>query len=98
VKPCVGGPRPLWRRGDPGPVDQCRGTRLFRLSLTFARRLLVCRAPRLPDDIYHILHRSFAHIQDAQEHRECGCALIDTSMEAILKSRDVLKRLRDDGF
>jgi len=65
------------------------------------RRIEDVRCPAvkgLPDDVYHILHHSFVHILKMRRSIESADALIDTSMEAILKSREVLKRLRDDGF
>ena len=52
----------------------------------------------LPDDIYHILHHSFVEILMMRRSIESADAHIDTSREAILKSREALKRVRDDGF
>jgi len=52
----------------------------------------------LSDDIYHILHHSFVHILKMRRSIESADVLIEASMEAILQSREVLKRVQDDGF
>jgi hypothetical protein len=52
----------------------------------------------LPDDIYHMLHHSFVDILKMRRSIERADVLIDASREAALESREVLKRLRDDGF
>ena len=52
----------------------------------------------LPDDVYHILHHSFVHILKMRRSIESADVHIDASVEAILESRDVLKRVRDNGF
>ena len=49
----------------------------------------------LPDDIYHILHHSFLKMRRSIESVD---ALIDTSIEAVLESREMLERLRNNGF
>jgi len=46
----------------------------------------------LPDDIYHMLHHSFVDIVRMRRTIESIDALIDQSMEAILESREILKR------
>jgi hypothetical protein len=65
------------------------------------KRLEDVRCPAvkgLPDDIYHILHHSFVEILKMRRSIESADAHIDTSREAVLKSHEVLKRVRDDGF
>jgi len=66
---------------------------------TLRRRLPVedVRCPNvkgLPDDVYHLLHHSFADILKMRRSIENVDVRIDTSMEAILKSRELLKCLR----
>ena len=45
-----------------------------------------------------MLHHSFVDILKMRRSIESTDASIETSMEAILKSHEVLKRVRDDGF
>jgi len=52
----------------------------------------------LPDDIYHMLHHSFVDILKMRRSIEIVDVLINESRMAALESRDVLKRVRDDGF
>jgi len=52
----------------------------------------------LPDDVYHVLHHSFVDILKMRRSIETADMLIDTSREAVLDSREVLRRARDDGF
>jgi len=52
----------------------------------------------LPDDIYHILHHSFVEILKMRRSIESADAHMDTSREAVPKSCEALKRVRDDGF
>jgi len=52
----------------------------------------------LPDDIYHLLHHSFVDIVRMRRTIQSIDALIDQSQEAILKSRETLKRLQKEGF
>ena len=52
----------------------------------------------LPDDIYHILHHSFVEILKMRGSIESVDAPIDTSREAVIDSRDMLKRTRDAGL
>jgi len=65
------------------------------------KRIEEARCPAvkgLSDDIYHILHHSFVHILKMRRSIESADVLIEASMEAILQSREVLKRVQDDGF
>ena len=52
----------------------------------------------LPNDIYHVLHHSFVEILEMRRSIESVDALIDTSIEAVLESREMLERLRNNGF
>jgi len=52
----------------------------------------------LPDDVYNRLHHSFVDILKMRRGIESADVHIYTSREAILKSREALKRVRDDGF
>jgi hypothetical protein len=52
----------------------------------------------LPDDIYHILHHSFVEILKMRRSIESADAFADKSREAIIEAREVLKRVRDEGF
>jgi len=52
----------------------------------------------VPNDIYHILHHSFVEILKMRRSIESADAHIDKSREAVLKSREALKRVPDDRF
>jgi hypothetical protein len=52
----------------------------------------------LPDDIYHMVHHSFVDILRMRRSIESADAQIDASIEAVLKSHEVLLRLRENGF
>jgi hypothetical protein len=50
------------------------------------------------DDIYHMLRHSFVEILKMRRSIESMDALIEQSTEAILESREMLKRTQQSGF
>ena len=70
-------------------------------AVRFRKRIEDVRCPAvngLPDDIYHVLHHSFVHILKMRRSIENTDAIIDRSVDAILETRQMLKRLQSEGF
>ena len=65
-------------------------------ALCFTTFLIAVKGP--PDDIYHLLHHSFADILKMRRSIESADGLIDPSIEAVLESCEPLKRVREAGF
>jgi len=67
----------------------------------FRKRIEDVRCPTvrgLPDDIYHMLHHSFVDILKMRKSNESADALVEQSRGAILRSREMLQRLRSECF